>query len=101
MALPTDAVGSVKQLGIDDFALRRGRNYGTVLVDLVRHRVIDLLPDRKAEPAKVWMQSHPEIDLVSRDRGGDYASAPGNSERVLQRFPECFAEVLGTNMLLR
>jgi len=54
---------------------RRGRNYGTVLVDLVRHRVIDLLPDRKAETAKVWMQAHPEIDLVSRDRGGDYASA--------------------------
>ena len=75
MALPTEAVGSVKQLGIDDFALRRGRNYGTVLVDVVRHRVIDLLPDRKAETAKVWMQAHPEIDLVSRDRGGDYASA--------------------------
>ena len=41
----------------------------------MRHRVIDLLPDRKAETAKVWMQAHPEIDLVSRDRGGDYASA--------------------------
>jgi transposase len=75
MALPTDAVGSVRHLGIDDFALRRGRNYGTVLVDLVHHRVIDLLPDRRAETAKVWMQAHPEIDVVSRDRGGDYASA--------------------------
>jgi transposase len=41
----------------------------------VRHRVIDLLPDRKAETAKVWLQAHPEIDVVSRDRGGDYASA--------------------------
>jgi len=75
MALPTDAVGSVRHLGVDDFAFRRGRNYGTVLVDLVRHRVIDLLPDRRAETAKVWMQAHPEIDVVSRDRGGDYASA--------------------------
>jgi transposase len=75
MALPTDAVGLVKQLAIDDLALLRGRNYGTVLVDRVRHRVIDLLPDRKAETAKIWMQAHPEIDLVSRDRGGDYASA--------------------------
>src|SRR5712692_1066177 len=75
MALPTDPVGSVKQLGVDDFSFRRGRTYGTVLVDLVRHRVIDLLADRKAETAKGWMQAHPEIDLVSRDRGGDYASA--------------------------
>jgi transposase len=75
MALPTDQAGLVKQLGIDDFALRRGRNYGTVLVDLVHHRVIDLLPDRKTETAKIWMQRHPEIHLVTRDRGGDYASA--------------------------
>ncbi len=41
----------------------------------MRHRVIDLFPDRRAETAKVWMQAHPEIDVVSRDRGGDYASA--------------------------
>jgi transposase len=75
MALPTEAAGVVRQVGIDDFAFRRGRTYGTVLVDLVRHQVIDLLPDRKAETAKVWLQAHPEIDVVSRDRGGDYASA--------------------------
>jgi transposase len=40
-----------------------------------RHRVIDLLPDRKAETAKAWMQAHPEIDLISGDRRGDDASA--------------------------
>jgi transposase len=39
------------------------------------HRVIDLLADREAETAAAWMRAHPEIDLVSRDRGGDYASA--------------------------
>jgi transposase len=39
------------------------------------HQVIDLLPDRKAETAKVWIQAHPEIELISRDRGGDYAAA--------------------------
>jgi len=75
MALPVTAVDPVSHLGIDDFALRRGRKYGTILVDLTRHRVIDLLPDRKAETAKAWIQTHPEIKLISRDRGGDYATA--------------------------
>ena len=75
MTLPLDLIKSVVHLGIDDFALRRGRKYGTVLVDLQRHQVIDLLPDRKAETAKVWMQTHPEIKVVSRDRAADYATA--------------------------
>ena len=75
MMLPLDPVTSVVHVGIDDFALRRGRNYGTVLVDLQRHQVIDLLPDRKAETAKVWLQKHQEIQVVSRDRAGDYATA--------------------------
>src|SRR5947207_4313164 len=75
MDLPLPPVGAVTHLGIDDFALRRGRTYGTVLVDLKRHKLLDLLPDRKAETAQVWLQAHPEIDLVSRDRGGDYAAA--------------------------
>ncbi|WP_169460984.1 ISL3 family transposase [Ktedonobacter racemifer] len=75
MALPLPPVEAVTHLGIDDFALRRGRTYGTVLVDLTSHKAIDLLPDRKAETAKVWMQAHSEIEVVSRDRGGDYAAA--------------------------
>ena len=75
MALPTEPVQHVRELGIDDFAFRRGRNYGTILVDMQRHKVIDVLPDRKAATSAVWMATHPEIELVSRDRGGDYASA--------------------------
>jgi transposase len=75
MALPTEPVGQITELGIDDFAFKRGRTYGTLLVDLQRHQILDILPDRKAETAAAWMRSHPEIWVVSRDRGGDYASA--------------------------
>ncbi len=75
MALPTEPVGQVIQLGIDDFSFKRGRTFGTILVNMQTHQVIDLLADRKAETAATWIASHPEIELVSRDRGGDYASA--------------------------
>lgn len=74
MALPTAPVEQVRELGIDDFAFWRGRKFGTILVDMQSHKVIDLLPDRKAETAAAWMGAHPEIELVSRDRGGDYAA---------------------------
>jgi transcriptional regulator with XRE-family HTH domain len=75
MALPTEPVGQVIELGIDDFSFKRGRTFGTLLVDLHSRAVIDVLADRKAETAAAWMAAHPEIELVSRDRGGDYASA--------------------------
>lgn len=75
MALFTPPVGKVSVLGIDDWSFRRGRTFGTILVDLTTHAIIDLLPDRDAETAAAWMRAHPEIEIVSRDRGEDYASA--------------------------
>ncbi|MBO0793417.1 MAG: transposase, partial [Ktedonobacteraceae bacterium] len=79
MALPTVPVERVSQLGIDDFSFRRGRKFGTILVDMQSHRGIDVLPDRTAETASAWMAAHPEIVLVSRDRGGDSASAASST----------------------
>lgn len=74
MALPGEPVQQVRELGIDDFAFRRGRTYGTILVDMQSRQVVDVLPDRKAGTSAAWMAAHPEIELVSRDRGSDYAS---------------------------
>ena len=66
---------SVKVLGIDDFAFRKGISYGTILVDLERRRPIDLLPDRSAETLTQWLKTHSEIEVVSRDRSVIYADA--------------------------
>jgi len=53
----------------------RGRTFGTSVVDLQTHQVLDLLADRTTDTSAAWMATHPEIELVSRDRGGDYAAA--------------------------
>ncbi|GHO82432.1 transposase [Dictyobacter formicarum] len=75
MALPDISGSSVVYLGIDDFSLRRGYRFGTILVNLESHRVVDLLPDRRAETAARWMYQQPDLAVISRDRGGEYASA--------------------------
>ncbi len=64
----TPSVTQVRVVGLDDWAYKRGDTYGTILVDLERHRVVDLLPDRSGDSVKVWLQRHPEIDVISRDR---------------------------------
>jgi len=62
-------------LGIDDWAWRKGLRYGTILCDLVTHRVVDLLPDRESDSVVTWLVAHPQVTVVSRDRGTGYADA--------------------------
>ena len=64
-----------KKIGLDEWAYRRGRCYGTIIVDLARHRVVDLLPDREVDTVAAWRKPHPTIDLVSRDRSREFARA--------------------------
>jgi transposase len=72
-ALPEPMSPTPQVLGVDEWAFRRGRRYGTLLVDLDRHRAIDLLPEATGEAFATWLRSHPGIIVVSRDRGGIYA----------------------------
>jgi len=68
-------VTTPRVLGVDDWAWRKGQRYGTILVDLERGEVIDLLPGRDGEALKQWLQDHPGIEVVSRDRASAYAQA--------------------------
>ncbi len=63
----------VRVLGIDDFAFRKGNAYGTILVDLERHKVVDLLPERSTQTTADWLRRHPGVEVVSRDRSNVYA----------------------------
>jgi transposase len=71
-ALPCPPVEDLTVVGVDDFAQRKGRTYGTIVCDLVRQRPVDLLPERSADSWAAWLALHPTIEVVSRDRGHPY-----------------------------
>ena len=89
-AIPDPKVGSVRVLGVDDWALKKGQNYATILCDLQQGCPIALLPERSAQSLTAWLVEHPEIEIISRDRGGIYAEgaregAP-QAQQVADRF---------------
>jgi hypothetical protein len=100
LQLPLPNEGEVGKVGIDEWAWKKGHRYGTILVDLEKRRIMQLLAERSVETSKAWLRNHPEIDLVSRDRGKIFREAATEgapqAKQVVDRFhlQKNFAEAL-------
>jgi transposase len=105
MQLPPPVTRSVRVLGVDDFAWKKRFTYGTILVDLERRKIIDVLADRESATVEAWLHEHPEVEFVSRDRGKDFTKAATmgapQAQQVVDRFhmvrnlSEVLQEILG------
>lgn len=80
--METPEVGEPQVIGIDDWALCKGRDYGTLIIDHETGKPIDVLPERDSETVKQWLEQHPTIEIVTRDRNGEYRDA------ISQALPE-------------
>jgi transposase len=105
MQLPAPLTRAVRVLGVDDFAWKKRFTYGTILVDLERRKIIDVLADRESATVEAWLQEHPEVELVIRDRGKEFTKAATvgapQAQQVVDRFhvvknlSEVLQEILG------
>ncbi len=92
---------TVRILGVDDWAWKKGQIYGTLLVNLELGKPIELLPDRKEETLEAWLRLHPEIEVISRDRGGEYAAAARRGAPQAQQIADKFHLLLNLREKLK
>ena len=90
MQLPAPVIRVVRVIGVDDFAWKKRFTYGTILVDLERRKIVDVLADRDSATVETWLKAHPEVEFVSRDRGKEFAKAATlgapQAQQVVDRF---------------
>ena len=84
-ALPEPGIETPQVIGVDEFAFRRGRRYGTIVIDGDDHHVIDLLEDPSAEALVGWLTEHPGAEVICRDRDGVYAGEACTNAAVADR----------------
>lgn len=88
--MSTPAHHEVREVGVDDWAFRKGVTYGSIIVSLDTGDVIDLLGDRDAESFRGWLDSHAVVRVVSRDRSTDYSAAIAATGRDITEVADRF-----------
>ncbi len=86
---------SVTKICVDDFAFKKRRSYGTVMVDIDTHRIIDILPSRELSDVKEWLESYPNLEFVSRDGSLTYAAAITKSHPSVIQVSDRFHLIKG------
>lgn len=65
----------IEKICVDDFAIRKRFSYGKIMVDLETHRIIDIIQSRESSDIKRWLETFPNLKIVSRDGSSTYAAA--------------------------
>lgn len=85
----------IEKICVDDFAIRKRFSYGTIMVDLETHRIIDIIPSRETSDVKKWLETYPNLKIVSRDGSSSYASAVTGSHPHAVQISDRFHLIKG------
>lgn len=96
----TATAATPRVLGVDDWAIRKGRSYGTILVDLEKHQVVDLLPDRTNQTLSTWLREHPGVEILARDRSTEYAKGAGEGAPQAKQVADRWHLLLNVRQML-
>jgi transposase len=91
---------TLRIVGVDDWAIRKGQTYGTILVDLERRRVIDVLEDRTSDTLATWLKQHPDIRIIARDRSTEYAKGASEGAPQAQQVADRWHLLLNVTQMV-